>query len=394
MMMMKCPKCKKDFKSANALKQHESVKHGASVSAGRRPRRQGIPRIRGIDIAPSRLSSVQGDTLVISGQDRVAAPLFKMGSTGYYSTAISVGVSPRLQTIARAYQRIEYMSCRMVGVPQVSVTTSGGFVAGFIMDPMDVHVTAATLSSAQGSMTRKWYESFDIRMPKKTDLLYTSAGTDLRLSSPASFWVITEGSPTNDVTLILTFQWTVRLSQPTVENVADDSFTLKGTLFSNQGNWALEYQKPCTQEKIDDFSSEIPLHIREVSGRHYFRVPSFIVNYDSEGASGVVADTMHFIVYDTSDKKAYYSSDGKTVNTTKWSAKAEEQDLLPPGTFFKYVGQGNVCVAGPPPRQNSPLRDSLSSTDLLTAIERLLQQFSQCSRRGFPASLEELELSP
>lgn len=108
-------------------------------------------------------------------------------------------------TISRAYQRIRWNSVKVIVTPQASTMTNGGYVCGFIMDPEDKTITARDLSASQGAQTKKWYESAVVSMPHKPDLLYTSPGEEARFTVPASFWIVGEGAPSSDITIVVTF---------------------------------------------------------------------------------------------------------------------------------------------------------------------------------------------
>lgn len=276
---------------------------------------------------------------------------------------------------------MKWLSVEVIVTPQASAVTNGGYVCGFVMDPTDKHITADVLSATAGSQTKKWYESAVVRMPNKPDLLYTSDSEEPRLSEPARFWIMSEGKPSSNLTLIVTCKWRLRLMNPTLEDRSSDSFVIVGDLRSKKSNYNLSYFAHCSDTATDDFSSQVPERLKTISGSHFFRVPTFTIEYDGE-AGEILSDQMHYIVYKTSDKKAYYSSDGKVVNTTTWAAKAESQYVVPEGTYFKYVGQGNVCAAAVQGLRPLKSNTSIPSSDRLEKVERLLSQLSLSLQRN------------
>lgn len=348
-----CPHCGRKFKTPRSALQHEKMVHNSTQKTSglsRRRRRVG-PGASGVDVAPSRIPATRGGAIRVSGEDRLAAFDIKSKSSVFTTVTISPGASSRLSSLARAYQRIKWDSVRIIVTPQASAMTNGGYVCGFIMDPSDQAVTAKDLTASQGSQTKKWYESAVVVMPRKMDLLYTSPGEDPRLNTPSSFWIIGEGAPSSDLTVIVTFHWTVTLSQPTLEDLSESSFVLRGELRGNPNNYNLSYFPPGSTEGFDNFSSQIPENLRRSTDNQFFRVPTFIIEY-KEGTGDTGSIQAHFIVYDPDDKKVYYSSNGKTIAKTPWQGDVEaSQVCVPCGTYCKYTGQGNACqaVRQPPP---------------------------------------------
>lgn len=351
-----CPNCGRKFKTPRALSQHEKMVHSTTAKTSNPPRRRRRAgnRTSGIDIAPSRVPPTRGGTIRVSGEDRLASFDLKAKTSVFSSIQISPGASSRLSSLSKAYQRIRWDSVRLIVTPQASAMTNGGYVCGFIMDPSDEAITAKDLTASQGSQTKKWYESAVVNMPRKTDLLYTSPGEDPRLNIPSTFWIIGEGPPSSDLTVIITFHWTVTLMTPTLEDVSSSSFILKGELRGKPDNYNLSYYTPGSTTATDNFSSQIPEHIKSSNSNQFFRVPTFIIEY-KEGAGDTGTIQAHFIVYNPSDSKCYYSSDGKSIATTTWQGDvANNQVCVPCGTYCKYVGQGNACQAVRQPLQPSP----------------------------------------
>lgn len=353
--------------------------NSAKSSKSARPRRRGTRRSNtnralGPDIAPSRSTPVRGQTVTIVGEDRLSTLTIASGSAAYSNVMINPGASARLKTLCRAFQRIKWLSVTAVVTPQASTSVSGGYVAGFINDPEDSLVTAPQLSASQGSVTKKFYESAVVRMPPKSDKLYTSIGEDPRLSTPTVFWFITEGPPTSDVTVIVTLNWKIQLSEPVVESVVDGSFELQGTLVSKQSNYNLVFKPRNSTAQIEDFSSYIPSSIRNLEGMHFFRVPTFVIeNYEGTGDTGT--NQMHFVVYRTADKKLYYSENGSTINQTVWQSNVAVQVVVPIGTYMKYVGQGNDY------RQSTLAHQSFKSMAGVDSPARALQEWQTFSQR-------------
>lgn len=376
----------------------ERTSQSAKVRRGRGGRRGARNAGLGADIAPSRIPPPKGNSITVTGEDRLFALDIKKGASVFSNVDVSSGASQRLGTIARAYQRIRWNSVTVIVTPQASTMTNGGYVCGFIMDPEDRTITARDLSASQGSMTKKWYESAVVKMPRKTDLLYTSPGEEPRLSVPASFWIVGEGAPSSDITIIVTFLWNVTLHNPTLEDINNLSFTMKGEVRGKQDNWNLLWFPSTSSPGQEDFSSLMPEGVRALSGDHFFRVPTFTIEY-SEGTGDTGTIQCHFLVYRSGDKRGYYSSNGRDVITIKWQGDVEaNQVLIPCGTYCKYVGQGNLCKAVQIPRP-SPCTSGVPSeehwhklTEELKQVLTLCSELRERSNRSLsPSSVGSME---
>lgn len=365
--MVECNECKRFFKTKMALEQHKRscAANNRKPRRRRRSRRVRNARVsgRGTDINPSRSGRAPGGRITVSGEDRLGLyPVSRTAAT-FLNIPIVTGASQRLSSISKAYQRIKWDQVLVTVTPQCPLTVAGGYVAGFIMDPDDGAVTAQELTSAQGSVTRKWFESANIRMPAKPDLLYTSSSEELRFSSPGNFWIISEGNPSQDIYVVVTVSWKVTLSIPTVEHSTDYSFVMKGELVPVASNYNLGW-KPEGGTVTNDCSKLVPTSLVSTPGLHFFRVPTFLIEY-SEGTGDTGTVQAHFIVYNADDKKMYYSGGGHQIDNTPWQGDVNIQVAVPCGTTCKYVGQGNACPASQPEPKWSELRGYKPLLDLL-----------------------------
>lgn len=328
--------------------------------ARRRPRGQSRG---GIDINPSRSGTAPGQTVTLIGEDRLGFRQVSANTSPIMNFPIGVGMSARLSAVGQAFQRVRWNRVAVTVVPQVSVTTNGGYVCGFVMDPSDETVDAVQLTANENATTKKWYESATCVMPRKPDLLYTSAGQDPRLSQPAAFWLIGEGAPQNSVPIVVTVKWSVTFMEPTVETHSDKSFVLEGDLVSKKGNYNLLW-KPSGKEAQDDASNAMPPTVRD-DEEAWFRVPTFTVEW-AEGTGDTGTRQFHFICYKGGDKKVYYGASYGTIDQTEWQSNLDTQILVPDGTYCKYVGgpvNSKGGVQNPPLSQSSRLE---SCVELLT----------------------------
>lgn len=390
-----CNECNRKFTSKAALAQHKASCVRPSRSqrrGGMRGRRRSVLRRNqwGLDVAPSRTKSVPGQSIRAVGEDRLDIfpvspknPLFK-------SYAIDTGASLRLSSLSQAFQRVRWDSVVVRVVPQAPLTTKGGYVCGFIMDPSDTAVTARELSAAQGSITKKWYESSVVRMPPKRELLYSSAGEDPRLSIPANFWVISEGNPSDAIDVVLTLEWSVTLMEPTVEHRKDLSFVTGLEIIPEQGKLALSWRNCGNNSSSDwDQSGLIDVLKAATAGNvtAFWRVPSYSFEY-AEGTGDTGTIQAHFIGYDPKSKVMQPSANGRDFDVTKvWQSNVDIQVLVPIGTYCKFVGT-TACVNSF--RQGSQQSSPCTSTnleqskelcqDLLLGMQRLLHSSPELAK--------------
>lgn len=345
----KCNICNRLFANKQALAQHKKDAHANSNRKNGRNRVRNVGPIRGIrdggfDLNPSRIPRVPNTkSLTISGEDKVALWTFTASTTTIKSVDISTDISPRLKLISRAFQRIKFDSIEIIFTPQTSFNTSGGYVAGIVMDPGDRLVTANTLSATAGSVTKKFTETARMRMIPKPDLLYVVEGEDVRLSVPCTFWAVSEANPSVNVDVVVTILWRVTLSAPSVDP-ASTYVVANGSLKAKKNNYNLQYSKKGDgSDLIDDCTAMMPDWTRLDNDRKFFRVPTFTIEYDqSTTDDGTVAQ--YYVVYDPTDHKMYYSNDGRTIDqTTQTSDSKHVSFAVPCGTRMKYVGTGLGC---------------------------------------------------
>lgn len=267
---------------------------------------------------------------------------------------------------------------------------NGGYICGFVPDPSDQYVTAEVLAATQGSQTKKWYEDAVVHAakPHLAQLLYTTRGDDYRLFSPGAFWIVTDGSPSASLNVIITMTWSVTLSTPSYNDASDDSFNFKGEVRPNPGNWNLKYFSSATDTKgTTDFSRAVPFAVRDRIARTTFRVPTFNIEY-SEGQGDTGTIQCHFVIYKPSSKELLYSSNGREEITVPWQNNvAPDQVLIPCGTLMKHVQQGNLCSTVTRLRSLSPI-----SEPNLTPSIPLLQQAIKSLKTSSDYSQKDLTL--
>lgn len=95
----------------------------------------------------------------------------------------------------------------------------------------------AMLTSQQGSVCKKWWESATIVVPTSSDLYYTSeSATELRWSSPGQFVLYADGKANQDGALTVYMEFDVTLSQPSYES----STGKKGSIYNFLADCSVE----------------------------------------------------------------------------------------------------------------------------------------------------------
>lgn len=399
--------CKQDnrrFATQAALAQHMADAHcaprpapvrrvrDAGAKSVRSNRRSPATRTLGVDVAPSSARAAPGGSIVVSGEDRLGTFSVTTTAAVFKNYAITAGASLRLASLTKAFQRIAWLDVECRVIPQASMAVSGGYVCGFVMDPLDESVNAAMLTATQGAITKKWYETAIVRMPRKTELLYTSPGTDPRLNIPSVFWIISEGLPSTAVDVVVTFNWRVSLHTPTVERESDLSVTLPYPVYPVKANYNLAW-KDKEGKMREDFSSLVPSALlaptKGVSDvYHFFRVPTFIIEY-AEGTGDTGTMQSHFFVYWPKDKKGYWSSTGNEIGTTPWQGDVDAtQCLIPCQTLLRYDGTGNGCVGlSQQPPQSLSVECMASTAILESTVRKLVQRLSALEMELRPSKI-------
>lgn len=397
-----CPLDGRKFASKAALEAHRRDSHGVQQNpstsrAGnaKRGKRKvgggagaGLP---GVSVAPLRLPANSSSDIVVSGEDRVCARSVSASAVLISGFSVTPSLSDRLQTLSKAYQRISYESLTFYVTPQAPLTTMGGYVAGFVMDADDASVTLNQLSANVGAVTKKWYETAVVPMPRSPGQYYTGLGHEPRLSSPGTFWLMSDGLPNQTVQVVLSVKWKVRLSCATYGESL--SFKTRGKIVSNPNNYDLKWQDDTTSLS-EDFSSFVPPNLPTTStGYHYFRVPTFNVEY-SEGTGDTGTMQMHFIVYRPSDKRMYYSQSGTAIDTQSWQGSVAVQVLVPCGTLARYAGVGNSRCPQVEDFRSSHLRApqefSAELREIMSSLKSLLERSRNIPSLSSHSSLEKL----
>nr|UBJ26035.1 putative capsid protein [Sichuan mosquito virus 2] len=245
-----CPVDGRRFATRAALDQHRMAAHGAlggkRKPQGSRPRR--LPSGAGpanVVAQPQRVLGKAGSDMArMSGLDRLLhvedVMRYSSGSTVMAFTVTPSGFK-RLAKGAAAFQKIAYEKLVFRVEPQISASTSGGYVAAFVADPDDVIKTLDQITSVEGSVTTKWWQGASVpaRVAKRD--FFTSPGLELREFSPGAFYLMVDGKATQAGSLTVFCEWSVVMHGAVLEAPPSSTKVVQMDVFvrnGHQGLWA------------------------------------------------------------------------------------------------------------------------------------------------------------
>ena len=135
-----------------------------------------------------------------------------------FDNIINVAAFPRLSRVGSAFQRYRFTKLSFSIQPMCPATTGGGYVAGFIKDPMDTDASFDSIQGSRGATIGKWWEHKVVHAIPAKDLLWTSLGESPRLYSPGKFVMTAVGSNTDIVNVSVLCSWEAELSVPSLES--------------------------------------------------------------------------------------------------------------------------------------------------------------------------------
>lgn len=198
----------------------KGTRKGAKTARGSN---QNAGRNAPVAISTVHVNKSQSGVRVEKGSDRLAhvadVSIFKEGDL-VLDLVVEPSILKRLAVLSKGFQRIKWSKLKFHVDSQVGATCSGGYVVAFITDPTDTYKSGqlAALSSNAAAKTTNWWQSSvtDARTPSKP--LYTTADlTEPRLSYPGRFIMMCDGKATQAGSMTVHVDWTVALSQATVE---------------------------------------------------------------------------------------------------------------------------------------------------------------------------------
>lgn len=170
----------------------------------------------------------QTKSMTHSNTDRLLHITLAAGTppgTFIYRQNITPSIIPRLTDFANQYQKIVYEELHFEVQTQTGTGVSGGYVVGFSNDP-SLEIPSGQqglvqLTALQGSKTSKNWDSVTFRAPVNKCPYYCAPGSEVRLYSPGTFYVLSDGPPNMDVTMTVTLRWKARLYDPAIQNPID-----------------------------------------------------------------------------------------------------------------------------------------------------------------------------
>lgn len=251
---IKCDLCDRQYKSTAALQQHKLASHkggaarkNAAKKNVRVRKQQSGARGRSAPVSTTmNVVSRNSEGASMSGVDRLKAI---EDISKFHSGELLIDVLfdpadiPRLATVARAFQKIKYKYLRFRIEPQVSSSTSGGYVASFIRDPADTppgdsHKLLDFMTASRGSVTTKWWQQSVVNAQVGSKDYFTSLGVEVRDFSPGRFLLAVDGKSTQAGNLTVFVEWSVYLHTASYENPRDqrELAAVKRNLYTNTGD--------------------------------------------------------------------------------------------------------------------------------------------------------------
>lgn len=230
----------------------------------------------------SRIKSSQSRNLhAYSNTDRLVQLTLPAGAakgTVIYDQVITPSIAARLRTQASLFQKVEYSRLRFEVQTQTPTTNGGGYVVAFLHDPqMDLgsgEAALRALTAVQGTNTSKFWQSVDMSVQTTRQQYFTLNGADVRLFSPGRFVVLSDGPPTEPVSITILFHWTVCFTRPALQRlvatlpqlVVVDSFLRSGQEYLRRSTWnpVTNVSTPPTNDttsasyRMDDAVSGLP----------------------------------------------------------------------------------------------------------------------------------------
>jgi len=278
----------------------------------------------------SGFATQQQDTIILSGVDRVFAADFSTAKLTAGSKVMELlidnSISPRLETVSRAFEKLRWVELSFRVAAKGGSTTSGGYIAAFIPDPLDSSTTFATLLGHKGAVSGKWWETQVVKAQLPSLDLYTSAsGGDLRLHSPGRLVIYSDGAPSGSITPItVDVSWRCQLKMPGFETAAEvaGEFTTIVPLWTTTG---LEYLVPVKDATAADTDAAtiFGAGIKEVES---LRLPFPIVVYTDSSTE------LAFYLSVKGGKVVMYNDIG-LEDKVAWKGKSSI--VVPAGTNFQ-----------------------------------------------------------
>nr|WKV33363.1 MAG: RNA-dependent RNA polymerase [Riboviria sp.] len=255
---------------------------------------------------------------------------------------INAGSFSRMSVLAKAYQRVEFLSLVFKIATYAPSSTGGGYVAAFVADPDDEPPTEAKaslnwLTSQQGSVTTKWWQNAEVQARPYRSWFYTSPGVEIREYSPGSFFLVVDTKASVACGLTVWAHWKVRLSRATLESsITGRTYSAGKDLYTQAGHKGLFYKEGTAWK--DDIVSQIP----GVSVGDVFSFkPPLVVNGGETQAAAVLRLAWYIKATTSEDLLFCYEKPDQPTSDVAGS----ELLVIPAGTtlvLYKSAASGEV----------------------------------------------------
>lgn len=353
---VKCT-CGRMFATPAAMQQHKrSGKCGAQPKPQRSASRVKANGLAGAPVSQAVAVRETGtDSASVSGVDRLehVEDISKYAHGGIViDDLISASSFARLSKIAGAYQKVRYRKLAFRVVPMIPTSVGGGYVVAFVRDPADVPPTKGDdllnwVTSQQGSITTKWWQSSAVSVPCADKVYYTSTSEEVREYSPGRLVVVVDGKATAAGPVTIFVDWSVTLTHASLEGTVipgrpDHTVVQRNLWTKNQNTYVWSYDP---SKSADSGSPNPELMFSDWKVGDLFMLPSAFTleEYKKDGAGE--AETENFWVLHV-----------ESVTGVRWrihpdttdSARQAADDVLiiPRGAVLRRVEQTTASLQG------------------------------------------------
>lgn len=329
------------------------------MARGARRNRGGILQTSGIagSYAP------QQDAVIISGTDRIFTSDFTAenlrAGTKISEVIVDNGISARLKTMSRAFEKMRWLSLQFRVAAKGGSTTSGGYIAAFIPDPLDEGIRYEQLLSHRGAVSGKWWETMQVgAVLSPVDLFTSSSGGDLRLHSPGKLVIYSDGAPSGSNTpLTVDVMWRVELKAPGFETEAEVATEYELLIDA----WTVASANnlvPVKNGTAADGDAKSLLGPNAIDGL-VLKLPWPIVVYTS-------SSTEPAFYLKVADGRVGMWNDAESTNEVKWLGTTTM--VLPRGTQLTVFRDAAPKLAAVSRAATTPLSSSVESQERLCGV--------------------------
>lgn len=373
----------RQFKTQAALAQHRKDAHGKGQKG---PAKQRAPKVGRQTAGGAPVSSresvrgVQTDLSRLAGLDRIFHGTISSrlsSGTIVCDLLITPGMFKRLAVVARAYQKIRYLRLNFRVEPQMSTATSGGYVVAFVRDPADNVRNIDILTSQQGSMTTKWWQSSTVPVPALKRDFYTSDSVEIREYSPGRLVLMVDGPATQIGSVTVFAEWSVELSQPSLEepSTVSTNFVLVRDMYARSGHVGMFARMP-----DGSYSGEIKDMITGAQVGDYFR-PDRVAMYPSPTAGQF--NGLSWLYVKTNDDLIPCYGLRSEQDTAGLSQTAF---VLPSGTVLEKYVPPSTLGEETRPSSSDLLKTTADFSPMLEALSRFLSDSFRLAEKSATCS--------